>query len=200
MAHWDNLTIAPQQGARANLFMRRIWLPAVLCATCVCAGCGKSHDDSRPGAQDSAAARQFEADRAATARAVEEKRQRRNEIVAKNAEDIRKESEEAFRKFAADRPVATAAEDAQTQEDAVARLRARMTDPAAMEARDMHFNAEHTALCLEVNYRENGAYVGFRRAYITPDVTWVEPSPDDVSHSQFELSFQKMGCNKLAQK
>jgi hypothetical protein len=180
--------------------MRSIWLPTVLCATFACAGCGKSQDDSRRSAQESAAARQFEADKVATARELEQTRQRRNEIVEANAEDIRKESEAAFKKFVADRPTPTTTEEAKAQEDAVDRLRARMTDPAAMQARNVHFNAERTALCLEVNYREDGKYVGFRKAYVTSDVTWVEPNPDDAAHREFELNLQKMGCNALTQK
>ncbi len=180
--------------------MRSIWLPTVLCATFACAGCGKSQDDSRGGAQESAAARQFEADRVAAARELEQTRQRRDEIVEANAEATRKESEAAFRKFVADQPTPTTTDEARAQEDAVERLRARMTDPAAMQARNVHFNAERTVLCLEVNYRQDGKYLGFRKAYVTSEVTWVEPNPDDASHRQFELKLQKMGCNVLAQK
>jgi type II secretory ATPase GspE/PulE/Tfp pilus assembly ATPase PilB-like protein len=179
--------------------MRQLWLVAVLCASFVCMGCGKS-EDRRSSEQEQAAARQFNADKIAAARELEERRQRRNEMVAANAEDIRKESKETFKKFEADRPTLAAAEEAKAQEDAVERLRARMSDPPAMQARDVHFNAQRTALCLEVNYREGGKYLGFRKAYITPDITWVEPAPDDVSHRVFELNFARMGCSMPAQK
>ncbi len=180
--------------------MRQMWLPVALCATLGLLGCNKSAEDTRRDAQESAAAKQFSADKIAAARELEEARRRRGEIAAANAEDIRKESEETFKKFVSDRPSLTAAEEAKAQEDAVERLRARMTDPTAMQARDVHFNTARTALCLEVNYREGGKYLGFRRAYITPDVTWVEPSRDDASHRVFELNLEKMGCNAPPQK
>ena len=182
--------------------MRHLWPAAVLCAIVVCASCGKSDEGKRSSSeQEYAAARQFNADKAAAARELEEARRRRNEIVEANAEDIRKESEEAFKKFLADRPTLTVAEETKAQDDAVERLRARMSDPSAMQTRDVHFNAGRTAICLEVNYREGGKYLGFRKAYITPDITWVEPSADDVSHRVFELNLEKMGCSsKSAQK
>ena len=59
-------------------------------------------------------------------------------------------------------------------------------------------NAAKNALCAEVNYKEAGKYLGFRRAYVTADVIWVEPAEDHVSHRVFELNFKRMGCTQEA--
>jgi hypothetical protein len=166
----------------------------VLCASLLCAGCGKTPTDKT--AQDQSAAVQFSADKAAAAREREAMTAARREMEAANQQDIHRESEEAFKKFESERPTMTAAEETKTQEDVVERLRARMAEPAAMQVRNVHLNAKHTAVCMEVNYREGGKYLGYRLAFATPDVTWVEPLPDDVSHRVFMLNFQKLGCGQ----
>jgi hypothetical protein len=156
----------------------------------VVGGCGKSRDTGA-GVDP---AKTFAADKAASARELEELRRRRAETAAVHQEDIHRETEETFKRFAADRPSLNAVEEVQIQKDAVERLRAQVPDPSLLQSRDIRFNAERTAVCLEVNYTIDGKYVGFRKAFITPDATWVEPSMDDVSHRLFELKMERMGC------
>lgn len=178
--------------------MRKMWLPVVLCAAFVCVGCSKSEVDAQR-VDQSAAARQFSADKLAMARELEETARRRSEIVAANQEDIHSEAEGTFRKYAADHP-AMDADEVRVTDVAIARLRARMSDPAAMQARDAYFTPTKTALCLEINTRENGKYVGFRKVYVTPETTEVEPDPNELSHRIFELNFEKVGCNAVPPK
>ena len=173
------------------------WLPVALCAACVLIACGKSEEQrARERAeQQIAAARSFAADKAASARELEEARLRREKIAAAHQEDIHRESEETFRRFVAERPALDEAKEAKMQQDEVEKLRAKMTDPAAMQVRNVRLNPARNAICLEVNYTDKGTYVGFRKAYITPDVTFVEPHPDDVAHRVFEINLERMGCN-----
>jgi len=171
---------------------RVIAVAGALCPLLLCAACGKSSSDKA--AQDQAAATQFNADKAAAATERDAMTAARREMEAANQKDIYKESEETFKKFASERPTMTAAEETKVQDDVVEKLRARMTDPTAMQVRNVQINAQKTAVCMEVNYREGGKYLGFRRAYATPDVTWVEPSPDDVAYRVFMLNFERMGC------
>jgi hypothetical protein len=198
---WDN---PPITARRLRLFMPKLCLrmpPAArafalavaLCPLLLCTGCGKSSGDKA--AKDQAAAIQFNADKAVAAREREAMTAARREMEAANQKDIHKESEETFKKFASERPNMTTAEETKTQDDVIGRLRARMSDPAAMQVRNVHFNGQRTAICMEVNYREGGKYLGFRRAFATPDVTWVEPPPDDVSLRVFLLNFERMGCS-----
>src|SRR5205823_4302752 len=118
--------------------------------------------------------------KAADAREREEMTRKRRAMEEANQTDIYKESEETFKKFASERPTMTAVEEIKAQDEVVERLRARMADPASMQVRNVRINADKTAVCLEVNYREAGQYVGFRRALATPDAAWVEPGPDEV--------------------
>ncbi len=173
--------------------MPPVALLATLCASLLCAGCSKSAEDKS--AKDDAAAKEFSAYKEADARKLEEIARRRQEMEAANQKDIHKESQETFKKFDADRPTLTVAEEAKAQDDAVERLRARMPDPSSMQVRNVRFNEQKSAICMEVNYREGTKFVGFRRAFSTPEVTWVEPSPDDVSHRVFVLNLEKFGCN-----
>jgi hypothetical protein len=179
--------------AMAKLRLRATSIaPAVaLCASLLCIACSKSPENA---AKNDAAARQFNADKAVDAREREAMTRARREMEAANQKDIYKESEETFRKFASERPTMTVVEEAKAQDEVVARLRARMTDPAAVQVRNVQMNAEKTAICMEVNYQEGGRDVGFRRAFATPDATWVEPHPDEVSHRVFMLKFERMGC------
>jgi hypothetical protein len=182
----------PKRCLSLSSIVRAIAVAGVLCPLLLCAACGKSSSDKA--AQDQAAAAQFNADKADAARERDAMTAARREMEAANQKDIYKESEETFKKFASERPIMTAVEETKAQDDVVEKLRARMTDPAAMQVRDVHLNAQKTAVCMEVNYREGGKYLGFRRAYATPDVTWVEPSPDEVSHRVFVLNFERFGC------
>jgi hypothetical protein len=201
---WDNRPIAvrrlrsfmPKLCLRMPPAARAFALAVVLCSLLLCTGCGKSSDDKS--AKDQAAAIQFNADKAAAAREREQMTAARREMEAANQKDIYKESEETFRKFASERPTMTAAEETKTQDDVIERLRARMADPAAMLVRNVYFNDQRTAICMEVNYREAGKYLGFRRAFATPDVTWVEPSPDEISHRVFMLNFERLKCGSAA--
>jgi hypothetical protein len=172
---------------------RAVAFAVALCASLLGAGCGNSAEDKA--AREQAAAKQFNADKIAAAREREEMAAARHEMEIANQQDIHKETEETFKKFASERPDMTAAEEEKAQTDVIERLRARMTDPSTMQVRNTRFNAQRTALCMEVNYREGGKYLGFRRAFATPDVTWVEPAQDDVSFRVFEMNFERMGCN-----
>jgi hypothetical protein len=89
----------------------------------------------------------------------------------------------------------TVAEEGTATELGVARIRARMTDPDAMQIRNAHMNAAKNAMCAEVNYKEAGKYLGFRRAYVTADVIWVEPAEEDLTRRVFEVNFKRVGCD-----
>jgi hypothetical protein len=91
----------------------------------------------------------------------------------------------------------TVAEESTATELGVERIRARMTDPDAMQIHNAHMNAAKNAMCAEVNYKEAGKYLGFRRAYVTADVIWVEPAEDDVTRRVFELNLKRMGCDRV---
>lgn len=175
---------------------RALAVAVLLCPLLLCTGCGKSSGDKA--AKDQAAAIQFNADKVAAAREREAMTAARREMEAANQKDIYKESEETFKKFASERPTMTAAEETKTQDDVIERLRARMSEPGAMQVRNVSLNAQKTAVCMEVNYREGGKYLGFRRAFATPDVTWVEPNPDEVSHRVFMLNFERLHCGSAA--
>jgi hypothetical protein len=165
-----------------------------------CAGC---NNETERKAREAAALQakfqdQLKAENAATARALEERARADREASDVRAVEIQAESEAAFAKYMRERPSMTVAEESTATELGLARLRARMTEPDAMEIRNSHLNASKSAVCAEVNYKESGKYLGFRRAYVTPNVIWVEPSPDDVSHRVFELNLKQMGCDQPA--
>jgi apolipoprotein N-acyltransferase len=141
---------------------------------------------------------QLKAENAATARALAERARADREASSERAVDIQAESEAAFAKYLRERPAMTASEESTATDLGVARIRARMTDPDAMQIRNAHLNAAKSAMCAEVNYREAGKYQGYRRAYVTPDVIWVEPAEDDVTHRVFELNLKRMGCDQPA--
>jgi hypothetical protein len=162
-----------------------------------CAGC-ESESDRK--ARETAALQakfmeQLKAENAATARALAERAREDSEATSIRAVETQAESEAAFAKYLRERPSMTAAEEGTATELGVARIRARMTDPDAMQLRNAHMNASKNAMCAEVNYREGGKYLGFRRAYVTADVIWVEPAAEDVTHRVFELNFKRMGCD-----
>jgi hypothetical protein len=176
---------------------------AVCCMVAIalaCAGCESEKDrKAREAAELQAKFQsQLKAENAATARALEDRAKEDREATSIRAVETHAESEEAFARYVRERPSMTAAEEGMATELGVARLRARMSEPDAMKFQNAHMNPTRNALCTEVNYTDSGKYVGFRRAYVTPDVIWVEPAEDDVTHRVFELNFKRMGCDQSA--
>jgi hypothetical protein len=174
--------------------MRPISIPTLgiaLAAAALLAACGKAPTDP---ADPQASARAFSAEKIAAAKDLEERRKLRAETAEANAEDIRKESERTFRTNESDRPALNTAENQQIVDDAVARLRTQVPDPETVQVRKARVNESRDTVCLEVNYRENGRYLGYRKAYITDKATFVEPPMDDVTHRLFELKLEKIGC------
>jgi len=141
---------------------------------------------------------QIKADNTATARALAERARADRDASSVRAVETHAESEEAFARYLRERPSMTVAEESIATDLGIARIRARMTDPGAMQFQNAHLNPAKNAMCAEVNYKEGGKYLGFRRAYVTADVIWVEPAEDDVSHRVFELNFTRMGCDRPA--
>lgn len=185
--------------AKANPFVFELQLraPMVALATVVGAmlmgaGCGKAPDTKA--AQDQSAARQFNADKAAAARELAELASRRQEMEAANQKETSRESDEVFKKFASERPIMTGVEEAKAQDDSIERLRKRVAVPSTMQVRNVRFNVEKTAICMEVTYAEDGRIGPFRRAFATPDTAWIEPNQDDVAHRVFVVKFERMGC------
>ncbi len=172
---------------------------AALCIAGLAVACAESDKDRQ--AREAAALQakfneQLRTENTAAARALEERARLDREATGKRAVETRSESEEAFAKYLRERPSMTVAEEGIATELGLARIRERMTDPDAMQVRNAHLNAAKNAMCGEVNYKEAGKYLGFRRAYVTADVIWVEPSEQDVSHRVFELNFKRIGCDK----
>ena len=183
----------------------RRWARAtMLCciAGIVIAGAGCESENDRK-ARESAALQakfdaQMKADNAATARALDERARADRDASSVRAVETHAESEEAFARYLRERPSMTVAEEGIATELGIARIRSRMTEPDAMQFQNAHLNAAKNAMCAEVNYKESGKYLGFRRAYVTADVIWVEPAEEDVSHRVFELNFARMGCDRPA--
>jgi hypothetical protein len=167
----------------------------------VIAGAGCESEKDRKARENAAVqakfSEQLKTENAAAARALEERARADREATSARAVETHAESEEAFAKYLRERPSMTVAEESIAAELGVARIRARMTDPDAMQIRNAHMNAAKNAMCAEVNYREAGKYLGFRRAYVTADVIWVEPAQEDPSHQVFELNFKRMGCDRV---
>lgn len=186
---------------RERFIARKILREAALCIAGLAIACAGCESDKDRKAREAAALQakfneQLRTENTAAARALEERARVDSEATGKRAVETRAESEEAFAKYLRERPSMTVAEEGIATELGLARIRERMTDPDAMQVRNAHLNAAKNAMCGEVNYREAGKYLGFRRAYVTADVIWVEPSKDDVSHRVFELNFNRMGCDK----
>jgi hypothetical protein len=184
---------------------RRPVRAAILCCVVgiamTCGGCENQQDRK---ARETAALQakfqeQLKTENAATARALEERARADRMASNERALGIHAESEAAFAKYLSERPTMTTAEEGTATELGVARIRARMTDPDAMQIRNAHLNAAKSAMCAEVNYKEAGKYLGYRRAYVTPDVIWVEPAEGDVTHRVFELNLKRMGCEQGAE-
>jgi len=180
--------------------MRLAYLWLALATALLCASCQKTPaDKQREQAKlDAEVAEKLARERAADAQKRAESERESREAAQRREEDIRKESADAFARFAADRPKMSPVEEAQALDAAVARVRARMDDPPAMQVRNVRFNAAKDAVCMEVNYTQGGKYLGFRGAFVMPDVIWVEPNPDEVSHRVFQLNMQRLGCDEAA--
>jgi hypothetical protein len=164
-----------------------------------CAGCESENDRK---ARETAAFQakrnaELKTENAAAVRMLEERVGADRDAAKVGAVQAHAESEEAFARYLHDRPAMTPAEESTATELGVARIRARMTDPDAMQIRNPHMNAAKNAVCAEVNYQEAGKYLGFRRAYVTADVIWVEPAQDDATHRVFELNVKRMGCDSV---
>jgi hypothetical protein len=191
--------MSPNRGER--FIARRILRVAALCiAGLAIASAGCESDKDRK-AREAAALQakfneQLRTENLAAARALQERAPADREATSKRAVETQAESAAAFAKYLAERPSMTAAEENIATELGLARIRERMTDPDAMEVRNAHVNVAKNAVCAEVNYKEAGKYLGFRRAYVTADVIWVEPPENEVSHRVFELNFKRMGCDK----
>jgi hypothetical protein len=191
--------MSPNRGER--FIARRILRVAALCiAGLAIASAGCESDKDRK-AREAAALQakfneQLRTENLAAARALQERAPADREATSKRAVETQAESAAAFAKYLAERPSMTVVEESIATELGVARIRSRMTDPDAMEIRNAHVNAAKNAVCAEVNYKEGGNYLGFRRAYVTADVIWVEPPENEVSHRVFELNFKRMGCDK----
>jgi len=188
----------PAQRLGALRPVRAAVLCCVVAIALTSAGCG---DEKERKAQETAALQakfdeQLKAENAATARALQERARADKEATSQRAVETHAESEEAFAKYLRERPAMTPSEEGTATELGVARIRARMTDPDAMQIRNAHLNTARSAMCAEVNYKEAGKYLGYRRAYVTPDVIWVEPAEDDVTHRVFELNLKRMGCDQ----
>jgi hypothetical protein len=190
----------PTSSNRGERFIaRKILLVAALCIAGLAIACAESDKDRK--AREAAALQakfneQLRAENLAAARALQEHARLDREATSKRAVETQAESAAAFAKYLAERPAMTAAEESTVTELGVARIRSRMTDPEAMEVRNARINVAKSAVCAEVNYKEAGKYLGFRRAYVTADVIWVEPPADEATHRVFELNFKRMGCDK----
>ena len=174
---------------------------AALCLAGLAIACAGCESDKDRKAREAAAVQakfseQLRAENLAAARALQERARADGEATSKGAVETQAESAAAFAKYLAERPSMTVAEESIATELGLARIRSRMTDPDAMEVRNAHVNVTKSAVCAEVNYREAGKYLGFRRAFVTADVISVEPPENEVSHRVFELNFKRMGCDK----
>lgn len=174
--------------------MRSTLCRVAWCAVVLIWGCGQSEEEKQAQIQ-ARVAQKLQEEKAAETRERAAAEAASREAARARELEIRQESAETFAKFKTDRPAMSAAEEANALEVAVARVRVRMTDPPAMQTRNVRFNAAQDAVCMEVNYKEGGKYLGFRQAYVTPDVIWVEPAADDVSHRVFELNVKRAGCD-----
>jgi crotonobetainyl-CoA:carnitine CoA-transferase CaiB-like acyl-CoA transferase len=181
---------------------RRILRVAALCIAGLAIACAGRESDKDRKAREAAALQakvneRLKAENLAAAHALQELARVDREATNKRAVETQAESAAAFAKYLAERQSMTVAEESAATELGLARIRSRMTDPDAMEVRNAHVNVTKNAVCAEVNYKEAGKYLGFRRAYVTADVIWVEPPETDVTHRAFELNFKRVGCDRV---
>jgi hypothetical protein len=196
------MTYAALRYPRPPAIARKAWAVVALCAVaCTALTVGGCDNDAERKAKEKAALQarfneQLRTENAATARALTERARADQEASKQREIDIQAESQAAFSQYLRDRPSMTEAEEATATELGVARLRARMGEPDAMQLRNSHLNAAKNTLCAEVNYTDAGKYVGFRRAFVTADTIWVEPAPEDPTHRVFEQNLKRLGCDQ----
>jgi apolipoprotein N-acyltransferase len=183
---------------------RKALRAAVLCCVAsVALMCGACENEKDRKAKEAAALQanfdaQLKAENAATARALADRAKNDSEASKVRNVATQAESEAAFAKYVQERPSMTVAEEATATELGVARLRARMSEPDTMQLRNSHLNTAKNAVCAEVNYKDAGKYLGYRRAFVTADVIWVEPAADDPTHRVFETNLKRLGCDQPA--
>jgi hypothetical protein len=139
-------------------------------------------------------------DAAAIAAAVEQARRedaeadRRMRERAAQQEQARRDAEQA----AIDDRVAHENVRGAREQQLEQRIRDLMVDPASMQIRNPHLNANGTALCAEVNGKnKQGAYVGFRRTIVMDNVVSFDQDPDDSyrrPEHQFPAIAALTGC------
>ena len=167
----------------------RRFLPIAI-VVLLCAACGKSEEE-----RDKArVAEQWRLEQAAAAQERLELEKKRREMEASNDAQTRKEAGDAFAAYDRERPAMTPVQETEALDAAVASVRARMSDPPSMQVRNVRFSPSSNTVCMEVNYKDKGNYLGFRQAVVAPGVIWVEPAVDDVSHRVFDLNYQRFGC------
>jgi hypothetical protein len=172
----------------------RRFLPIAI-VVLLCAACGKSEEE-----RDKArVAEQWRLEQAAAAQERLELEKKRREMEASNDAQTRKEAGDAFAAYDRERPAMTPVQETEALDAAVASVRGRMSDPPSMQVRNVRFGKVANAVCMEVNYKDSGKYLGFRQAFVAPGVIWVEPAVDDVSHRVFDLNYQKLGCPSTVQ-
>ncbi|TMH35036.1 MAG: hypothetical protein E6H66_08765 [Betaproteobacteria bacterium] len=177
--------------------MRSTILCLIVSAMLPCAACDKSPDQrQREQAElDAKVAEKLHSEKMAEVRTRADEERASQARAAIREEDIRREATETFSKFDRERPWTQDLHDATTQEAAAGRVRALMSDPMSMEVRTSSMNSQKTAVCMEINYKEAGTYVGVRQALITPDTVLVEPDKNNVAHRVFEVSAKNLGCD-----
>jgi len=163
---------------------------ALAAVALLCASCGKSSEER----DEAQAAEQWRVEQEAAARERLELAKSRREMEASNDVQTRKEADEAFANYNRERPAMTPVQETEALDAAVASVRARMSDPPSMQVRNVRFSPSSNTVCMEVNYKDNGKYLGFRQAIVAPGVIWVEPAVDDVSHRVFDLNYKRFGC------
>jgi len=178
--------------------MHRFLLFAIICAGVLCAGCGKSAEQK---AREQAELDAKVAEKLRTEK-IAETRERAAEAIASKErakvrdEDIRREADATFAQFDRERPAGMQdIQDAATIDAAAGRVRSLMSDPLSMEVRNSSVNAQKTAVCLLIDYKESGTSVGARQALVTADAVLVEPDKNNVAHRVFEISAKNLGCD-----
>jgi hypothetical protein len=169
--------------------MRLRWPAAVLGVVLAGGGCGKSDNQ----ASDKSPSLEWRTEQDAAAREREQMAAARREMEAANNIETQRESADAFTRYDAEHRDLSPVLQAEALNAAVAAVRARMAVPAGMQVRNVHFNPSGSGVCMEINYVEDGKYVGFRRAFVGQGAMWID-HPDDVAHRVFELNMRRIGC------
>ena len=178
--------------------MRSVLLCSLICACVLLVGCEKSPEQKKreQAELEAKVAENLRADKIAEARARTEEEAATKQRAKLREDDIRRESREAFSKFDAEHPYEMRdIQDAATHEAAAARIRALMTDPASMAVRKSGFNADKTAVCMVIDYKEPGTNVTGRQALVTSAGVLIEPDKNNVAHRVFEIKAKDLGCD-----